>query len=133
MRGRSSAGSRRASRRRPRPPRSTSPPSAGLTTSTVGAAIAAADLALGEHTVSATARGAGGEATAERTVVVTVTPEGLRARVAVLDLPPGQLVNALGAVEAGRWESVRRTLEKFVDDEATRERLLEEIDHLADR
>lgn len=98
-----------------------------------GAAIAAADLALGEHTVSATARGAGGEATAERTVVVTVTPEGLRTRVAVLDLPPGQLVNALGAVEAGRWESVRRTLEKFVDDEATRERLLEEIDHLADR
>ncbi|MDF2806148.1 MAG: glycerophosphodiester phosphodiesterase [Cellulosimicrobium sp.] len=98
-----------------------------------GAAIAAADLALGEHTVSATARGAGGEATAERTVVVTVTPEGLRARVAVLDLPPGQLVNVLGAVEAGRWESVRRTLEKFVDDEATRERLLEEIDHLADR
>lgn len=98
-----------------------------------GAAIAAADLALGEHTVSATARGAGGEATAERTVVVTVTPEGLRARVAVLDLPPGQLVNVLGAVEAGRWESVRRTLEKFVDDEATRERLLEEIAHLADR
>ncbi|WP_454730090.1 glycerophosphodiester phosphodiesterase family protein [Cellulosimicrobium protaetiae] len=95
-----------------------------------GAAIAAADLALGEHTVSATARGAGGEATAERTVVVTVTPEGLRARVAVLDLPPGQLVGALTAVEAGRWESVRRTLQKFVDDAATRERLLEEIDHL---
>ncbi|KON73567.1 hypothetical protein M768_11535 [Cellulosimicrobium cellulans F16] len=98
-----------------------------------GAAVAAADLALGEHTVSATARGAGGEATAERTVVVTVTPEGLRARVAVLDLPPGQLVGALGAVEAGRWESVRRTLEKFVDDAATRERLLEELDHLAGR
>lgn len=98
-----------------------------------GAAVAAADLALGEHTVSATARGAGGEATAERTVVVTVTPEGLRARVAVLDLPPGQLVGALGAIEAGRWESVRRTLEKFVDDAATRERLLEELDHLAGR
>ncbi|MDF9876666.1 glycerophosphodiester phosphodiesterase family protein [Cellulosimicrobium cellulans] len=98
-----------------------------------GAAIVAADLALGEHTVSATARGAGGEATAERTVVVTVTPEGLRARVAVLDLPPGQLVGALTAIEAGRWESVRRTLEKFVDDAATRERLLEELDHLAGR
>ena len=98
-----------------------------------GAAIVAADLALGEHTVSATARGAGGEATAERTVVVTVTPEGLRARVAVLDLPPGQLVGALSAIEAGRWESVRRTLEKFVDDAATRERLLEELDHLAGR
>lgn len=98
-----------------------------------GAAIAAADLALGEHTVSATARGAGGEATAERTVVVTVTPEGLRTRVAVLDLPPGQLVGALAAVEAGRWVSVRRTLEKFVDDAATRERLLEELDHLAGR
>lgn len=98
-----------------------------------GAAIAAADLALGEHTVSATARGAGGEATAERTVVVTVTPEGLRTRIAVLDLPPGQLVGALAAVEEGRWESVRRTLEKFVDDAATRERLLEELDHLAGR
>ncbi|MFD4992518.1 glycerophosphodiester phosphodiesterase [Cellulosimicrobium cellulans] len=98
-----------------------------------GAAIAAADLALGEHTVSATARGAGGEATAERTVVVTVTPEGLRTRIAVLDLPPGQLVGALAAVEEGRWESVRRTLEKFVDDAAPRERLLEELDHLAGR
>lgn len=98
-----------------------------------GAAVAAADLALGEHTVSATARGAGGEATAERTVVVTVTPDGLRTRIAVLDLPPGQLVGALAAVEEGRWESVRRTLEKFVDDAATRERLLEELDHLAGR
>ncbi|MFE6233768.1 glycerophosphodiester phosphodiesterase family protein [Cellulosimicrobium sp. NPDC057862] len=98
-----------------------------------GTAVAAADLALGEHTVSATARGAGGEATAERTVAVTVTPEGLRTRVAVLDLPPGQLVGALAAVEAGRWESVRRTLQKFVDDTATRERLLEEIDHLDGR
>ncbi|MFB8229879.1 glycerophosphodiester phosphodiesterase family protein [Cellulosimicrobium sp. NPDC055967] len=98
-----------------------------------GAAVAAADLALGEHTVSATARGAGGEATAERTVVVTVSPEGLRARVAVLDLPPGQLVGAITAVEAGRWESVRRTVEKFVDDAATRERLLEEIAHLDGR
>ncbi|UKJ62746.1 DUF1080 domain-containing protein [Cellulosimicrobium cellulans] len=98
-----------------------------------GAAVAAADLELGEHTVSATARGAGGEATAERTVVVTVTAEGLRARVAVLDLPPGQLVGALTAIEAGRWESVRRTLEKFVTDAATRERLLEELDHLAGR
>ena len=98
-----------------------------------GAAVAAADLALGEHTVVATARGAGGEATAERTVVVTVSPEGLRARVAVLDLPPGQLVGALTAVEAGRWESVRRTVEKFVDDAASRERLLEEIAHLDGR
>ncbi|WP_264029276.1 glycerophosphodiester phosphodiesterase family protein [Cellulosimicrobium sp. SH8] len=98
-----------------------------------GAAVAAADLALGEHTVSATARGAGGEATAERTVVVTVTPEGLRARVALLDLPPGQLVNALTATEAGRWESVRRTVERFVDDAGVRERLLEEIAHLDGR
>ena len=98
-----------------------------------GAAVAAADLALGEHTVSATARGAGGEATAERTVVVTVSPEGLRARLALLDLPPGQLVGALTATEAGRWESVRRTVEKFVDDAATRERLLEEIAHLDGR
>src|SRR5690606_28168770 len=40
-----------------------------------GATVPAAGLALGEHTVTATARGAGGEATAERTVVVTVTPE----------------------------------------------------------
>ncbi len=99
-----------------------------------GAVVPAADLALGEHTVTATARGAGGEATAgETTVVVTVTPEGLRSRLAALDLPPGQLTKALDAVEAGRWASVRKVVEKFVRDTATRERLLEEVDHLDGR
>lgn len=98
-----------------------------------GATVPAAGLALGEHTVTATARGAGGEATAERTVVVTVTPEGLRARLAQHDLPPGQLGSALTAVDAGRWATVRRVVERFVDDTAARERLLEEIDHLDGR
>lgn len=98
-----------------------------------GAVVPAADLALGEHTVTATARGAGGEATAEATVVVTVTPEGLRSRLAALDLPPGQLTKALDAAEAGRWASVRKVVEKFVRDTATRERLLEEVDHLDGR
>jgi len=98
-----------------------------------GAAVPAADLALGEHTVVATARGAGGEATAERTVVVTVTAEGLRARLALVDVPPGQLVSALTAAQAGRWATVRRVVERFVDDAPTRERLLEEIDHLDGR
>ena len=98
-----------------------------------GAVVPAADLARGEHTVTATARGAGGEATAETTVVVTVTPEGLRSRLAALDLPPGQLTKALDAAEAGRWASVRKVVEKFVRDTATRERLLEEVDHLDGR
>ncbi|WP_435737396.1 glycerophosphodiester phosphodiesterase family protein [Cellulosimicrobium sp. PMB13] len=98
-----------------------------------GAAIPAADLALGEHTVVATAMGEGGEATAERTVVVTVTPEGLRARLAGLDVSTGQLQQLLSALNHEDWDRLARTVTKHVDDAATVERLTAEIDHLAGR
>ncbi|MBD8078631.1 glycerophosphodiester phosphodiesterase family protein [Cellulosimicrobium arenosum] len=98
-----------------------------------GAVVPAADLALGEHTVVATATGEGGEATAERTVVVTVTAEGLRSRIAAQDVSALQLVLLLGAVDHERWSTLELFVERYVDDEATVERLVEEIDHLAGR
>lgn len=98
-----------------------------------GASVPAADLALGEHTVVATATGEGGEATAERTVVVTVTAEGLRARLAGLDVSTGQLQQLLSALEREDWDRLVRTVTKHVDDDATVERLTAEIDHLASR
>jgi len=98
-----------------------------------GAVVDAADLALGEHVVVATATGEGGEATAERTVVVTVTADGLRARIAALDVSTGQLQQLLSALEREDWDRLARTVAKHVDDDATAERLTEEIDHLASR
>ncbi|MBD5785027.1 glycerophosphodiester phosphodiesterase [Cellulosimicrobium terreum] len=98
-----------------------------------GAVVPAADLAIGEHTVVATATGEGGEATAERTVVVTVTTEGLRSRIAAQDVSVVQLLLLLGAVDHERWSTLEKLVERFVDDDATVERLTEEIDHLAGR
>lgn len=93
--------------------------------------IEASALTLGRHTVTATASGAGGTATASSTFEVVVTAEGLRGRLIAADVSLGQLQQMLTALQKEDWGRLRNAVVRHVADAATRARLLEEIDALA--
>ncbi len=92
-----------------------------------GAVIPASDLAIGEHTVRVTATGPGGTTDATSTFRVTVTPAGLRGRIAQLDVSTGRLQQMLTALAEGNWNRLEALVERLVDDPATATRLTEEI------
>ncbi|WP_125775533.1 glycerophosphodiester phosphodiesterase [Antribacter gilvus] len=96
-----------------------------------GTVLAAADLGLGEHTVVARATGAGGDVEATATFTVTVTPAGLRSRLAALPVATGQLQQLLTALEAEDWARLRWAVAEHVVDPATAEALTAEVEHLA--
>ena len=93
--------------------------------------IEASALTLGRHTVTATASGAGGTATASSTFEVVVTAEGLRGRLIAADVSLGQLQQMLTALQKEDWGRLRNAVVRHVADADTRARLLEEIDALA--
>jgi glycerophosphoryl diester phosphodiesterase len=86
--------------------------------SPVGPVIPAAELSVGTHVLRATAMGPGGTATAEVTFTVGVTAKGLRGRLAVLDVPAGQLQQLLTALEKEQWARLRLLIDLFAGDSA---------------
>jgi glycerophosphoryl diester phosphodiesterase len=95
-----------------------------------GDVLDAADLSLGEHALAVTAKGEGGQATDEVLFTVTVSADGLRARIASLRLQNGAQQQALSAVDAHDWERLTAVVSRHAAEPA-RTVLLEEIGHLA--
>ncbi|MDX3236234.1 glycerophosphodiester phosphodiesterase family protein [Streptomyces sp. ME03-5709C] len=96
-----------------------------------GAVVSAAELAYGTHTVVATATGAGGEASATGTFTVGVTVDGLRSRLAALDVAPGKLQQLLTALAAHDWKDLTATIGRVVTDKALRADLTAQVQVLA--
>jgi glycerophosphoryl diester phosphodiesterase len=95
-----------------------------------GAVVPAAGLLVGQHTVVAAATGPGGAVETTATFSVTVTADGLRARLAALDVSTGQLQQLLTALEQQDWTRLRDALTAHTDP-ATAAALSAQVDVLA--
>ncbi|WP_163542379.1 glycerophosphodiester phosphodiesterase family protein [Occultella kanbiaonis] len=99
----------------------------------VGDVVAASDLALGAHLLTATAEGEHGSATDEVAFTVVVTAEGLRERIIAVDLPTGFQRQLLTALDNEDWDELASAAGRRIPDETVRAAILEEIAYLADR
>jgi len=95
-----------------------------------GESVAASTLALGEHTLTVTASGEGGRADASSKFEVIATKDGVRGRLAALDVSTGQLQQLLSALSSEDWDRLASVLTKHAPDNAQRTALLEEVAYL---
>lgn len=93
-------------------------------------AVPARDLALGEHTITVTAEGAGGTVTETVTFQVIVTVDSVKERVVSANLSLGSETLILLALDRGEWKWAS-SLVTWTVPKSERAVLLEEINFLA--